>query len=106
MEWSQVLRMTWGDLQRRIHGYRIRDDRAWQKARAIFTMIHNRGVRKGQQKKPEQLMPLAIDRAHRPRWTEENKRKIKEAQKRWKFKEPKDGSRKENRSLDKRQDKP
>lgn len=98
--------MSWADLQRIIHGYQIREDKAWQRTRAIVAMIYNRSVKKGGQKKPEQLIPLAIDRAHRPKMTEDKKRQIREAQKRWKFKEQKNGNRKKSDSLDQGKSKP
>ena len=84
---DQTLRMTWGDLWRRIYGYRINQDKEWDRTRHIVAIIYNTHRGKGQAaKKPQRMLPLPIDRMHkRLEWTEEDYNKYEQALKAWDF---------------------
>lgn len=83
-----ALRMTWGDLWRTIYGYWIRQDREWDRTRTLVAMLYNinRGKNRAA-KRPQKIMPLAIDHLGRERmeWTEERKDEYKRALEAWDF---------------------
>ena len=80
------LRMTWGNLWRKIYGYWIRQDREWDRTRVIVAAIVNKNrSKKTPYKKPERIMPLAIDKMGMSKyeWTDEKYEKFDQALKAW-----------------------
>jgi len=82
------LRMTWGNLWRTIYGYWIRQEREWDRTRTVMAAIVNKNKPKTRAyKKPERLLPLAIDKMmlDKYEWTDEKKEKFEQALKAWDF---------------------
>lgn len=90
-----VLRSTWGDLWRMIHGHWIRQDREWDRTRTVLAMLYN--THRGKRQKaitPQRILPLAIDRIGRGKavWTEKKYKKFEKAQKAWGLIKTEDGT--------------
>ena len=80
------LRMTWGNLWRTIYGYWIRQERDWDRTRTLMATIVNKNRKKtAPYRKPERLMPLAIDKMGESKyeWTEEKYQKFDQALEAW-----------------------
>jgi len=80
------LRMTWGNLWRTIYGYWIRQDREWDRTRTVVAAIVNKNrSKKSVYKKPERILPLAIDkmRLSKYEWDDEKFEKFDQALKAW-----------------------
>ena len=83
---EEFYRSTWGDLWRKIYGYWIRQDREWDRTRTVVAAIVNKNRPKTRPyKKPERILPLAIDkmRLSKYEWDEEKYAKFDQALGAW-----------------------
>jgi len=80
------LRMTWGNFWRTVYGYWIRQEREWDRTRTVMaTIINKNRSKKTPHKKPERIMPLAIDKMmlSKYEWDEEKYQKFDQAMEAW-----------------------
>lgn len=60
--------MTWADYNRYAFGRVKRSALEWEHTRLIISVLHNINVaKKSEQKKPEQILPLWIDKLGKPK---------------------------------------
>lgn len=55
-------RMTWSEFYMRAEGYFWQLQQEWHKHRLLLTMIHNVNSDKAHQLKPEEMIPLPMDK--------------------------------------------